>query len=64
MNANKVEAFSVASRIYDTGSYAQVMWVLGSIVLPMGSQIDLHSSSAPHGTATVTGIRLLAGSAK
>jgi hypothetical protein len=65
LNANEVATISIAGKtlVYDTGNDAQVMWLEGSIALPVGSQIDLHSATAPHhGTATVTGIRLLAGS--
>ncbi|MFJ6028790.1 hypothetical protein ACIQCN_15125 [Pseudarthrobacter sp. NPDC092424] len=48
--------------IWDAAEHTQVMWLEGFINLPVGSVIQLQSSTAPtSGEATVTGATLLAG---
>lgn len=64
MNQNDVSTVTIASKtlVYDKGNEAQVMWLEGSVALPVGSQIELYSERGfpHHGTATVKGVRLLA----
>jgi hypothetical protein len=66
LSGHTVPSFAVADKtlVFDTANNAQVMWLEGKITLPVGTEIELHSDTAPHaGTATVTGTRLMPGNA-
>ncbi len=49
---------SAVTIVHDRARNLQVMRIQGAVVLPVGSEIEL---TDPNLTATVTGIRLLAG---
>lgn len=49
--------------VFDVERQRQVAWLDGRLPLPSGSQVELFDpDTSTYGTATVTGIRLLAGS--
>lgn len=48
--------------VFDAENQRQVAWLEGRLVLPVGSEVELFDpDTSSHGTATVTGIRLLNG---